>query len=97
MTRLGFDGFEIGFVSGAEHSKDDAGLGMRWDFLITRRGLGLVGGGEGDCWIGEASCSRSCFFRQGYFWIVSVQICQISGVFILCLLNSGPSGLYFNF
>ncbi len=39
MTRLGFDGFEIGLVSGAEHSND--GLGMRWDFLITRRGLGL--------------------------------------------------------
>ena len=45
MTRLGFDGL----VSGAEHSNDD-GLGMRWDFLITRRGLGLVrgvGGGGG--------------------------------------------------
>ena len=40
MTRFGFDGFEIGFVEA--HSND--GLGMRWDFLITRRGLGLVGG-----------------------------------------------------
>jgi hypothetical protein len=49
MTRLGFDGFGVG--SGAEHSKDVAGLGMRW-VLITRRGLGLglglVGGGDGD-------------------------------------------------
>ena len=44
MTRFGFDGFEIGLVSGAEHSND--GLGMRWDFLITRRGL--VGGGDGE-------------------------------------------------
>jgi len=41
MTRLGVDGFEIELVSGAEHSKVVDGLGMRWDFLITRRGLGL--------------------------------------------------------
>ena len=46
MTRLGFDGF--GIETGAEHS--NVGLGMRWDFLITRRGLGLDwdGGGEED-------------------------------------------------
>ena len=45
MTRLGFDGF--GVETGAEHSND--GLGMRWDFLITRRGLGLgLGDGDGD-------------------------------------------------
>ena len=39
MTRFGFDGFEIGLVEA--HSND--GLGMRWDFLITRWGLGLEG------------------------------------------------------
>ena len=86
---------EFGLVSGAEHSKDADGLGMRWDFLITRRGLGLEGGGEGDgdCWVGEeVSCSCSCFFRQEYFWIVSVHICHISGVFIIFLLNSEPRG-----
>ena len=37
MTRLGFDGFEIGLIEA--HSND--GLGMRWDFLIMRLGLGL--------------------------------------------------------
>ena len=92
MTRLGFDGFEIGFVSDAEHSKHADGLGMRWDFLITRRGLGLgLVGGEGDC-----SCCP-CFFKQGYFWRVSVHSCHISGVFIPPTLNSGLRESYFNF
>ena len=83
MTRLGFDGL----VSGAEHSKDDAGLGMRWDFLDIPLGFDL-----------EDGVSCPCFFKHGYFWIVSVQICHISGVFIKTpLLLSGPSMLYFNF
>ena len=55
MTRLGFDGL----VSGAEHSKDDAGLGMRWDFLDIPLGFDLGDGdGEGDRDVVEVSTGR---------------------------------------
>ena len=86
MTRFN----EVGFESEAEHSNDVVGLGMRCDFLDTF-GLGFdLGDGDGD----GPGLSCPCFFKHEYFWIVSVQSCHISGVFIIFLLNSGPRGSY---
>lgn len=98
MTRFN----EVGFESEAEHSNDVVGLGMRCDFLDTF-GLGFDcgDGGDGDCDIGAFARRPVFAFNAALYFVsesVSVHICHVSGfVFIICLLNSEPFSLYFDF
>ena len=57
MTRFN----EVEFVSGAEHSKDVAGLGMKWDFLDIPLGFDL---GDGD---GEGEIDGDVLLRRFTF------------------------------